>query len=161
MSSWTDIAGFCLAVFVSSFTFLQLWAFIFPNGKISERLYPSPLGRVEKDYLYRVALALEALKSSSLDPADKALLKRGVESLQDLKRGVESLQDLKRGVESLQDLKRGVESLQDLKRGVESLEDLKRGVEALEALLRQGPRAPRPNPFGDVELITVVRLKTN
>jgi hypothetical protein len=134
MPSWTDIAGFCLATLVAPFTFLQLWAFIFPNGKISKRLYPSLLDPADKALLERGVRALQAPVPSSLDPADKALLERGVRALE-------------APVPS---------SLDPADKAL-----LQRGVHALEALVLQGSRAPQPNPFGDVELVTTVRPKTN
>jgi hypothetical protein len=43
MSLWIDIACFCIVVLGAPLTILHLWAFIWPDGKISKRLHPSPL----------------------------------------------------------------------------------------------------------------------
>jgi hypothetical protein len=46
MSLWIDIACFCFVVLGAPptilLTILHLWAFIWPDGKISKRLHPSP-----------------------------------------------------------------------------------------------------------------------
>ncbi len=39
MPFWTDVAGFCFATIVTPLLLLHLWAFIYPNGKVSKRLH--------------------------------------------------------------------------------------------------------------------------
>jgi hypothetical protein len=40
MSFWIDLIGFIFATLVAPLTILHLWAFIWPEGKISKRLHP-------------------------------------------------------------------------------------------------------------------------
>lgn len=42
MSFWIDLVSFIFATPVALLAILHLWAFIWPRGKISERLHPHP-----------------------------------------------------------------------------------------------------------------------
>lgn len=59
MSSWTDVAGFCFAALAIPLTLLHLWAFIYPGGKISERLHHPSTELEDKTLTFQRLRALE------------------------------------------------------------------------------------------------------
>ena len=70
MTFWTDVAGFCFTALVVPLTLLHLWAFIYPKGKIGERLHPPSIDRKEKIRMLRQTLAMEqiALQGQRVPP---------------------------------------------------------------------------------------------
>jgi hypothetical protein len=70
MPSWTEVAGFCFAALVVPVILLHLWALIYPNGKIGERLHPPSIDSEERGFILRRIWSLEeiALQGQRVPP---------------------------------------------------------------------------------------------